>query len=153
MKSIQNSVLRQLRVWVSIGAQPETLLLESTKIDTSVICPDRANATDMDVPNAIRNTLLALTTVLLVGGYLITVIPAGPNYQVTAEVTSRTSRSGPTGNIGILICELENGNRITVDLPPVATVQTGDRVVLSSYDRYLLKPKYSFSGKLIEGQD
>jgi len=107
----------------------------------------------MAVPKAIRNILLALIPVLLVGGYLITIIPAGPSYQVTAEVSSRTSRSGPTGNVGILVCELENGHRVTVELPPIATVQNGDRVVLDSYDRYLLNPKYSFAGKLIESQN
>ena len=76
-------------------------------------------------------------------------IPAGPTYRVEAEVTGRTSRSGPTGNTGILICLLENGSRVSVEIPPIASVQTGDTVFLDANDRYFISPKYRFAGKLI----
>lgn len=103
----------------------------------------------MEMRSAVRNTLIALVFVLLAGGYLVTQIPAGPTLQVHAEVVSRTSRSGATGNTGVLICALDNGRKVTVEIPPIATVQTGDRVVLNSYERYLLKPRFSFAGKLL----
>jgi len=103
----------------------------------------------MGLTSVVRTVLLVLIFFLLSGGYLITMIPAGPSYQVHADVVSRTSRSGATGNTGILICVLENGSRVTVEIPPIATVQTGDKVVLDSYNRYFISPKYNFAGKLI----
>lgn len=103
----------------------------------------------MALRNGLRNAILVFSFVLLSSGYLITMIPAGATYQVEAKVESRTSRSGATGNIGVLICVLANGHRVTISVPPVATVQTGDTVVLNSHDRYILSPRYSFAGKLI----
>ena len=76
-------------------------------------------------------------------------IPTGPSTHINAEVVSRTSRSGPTGNTGLLITIVENGDRISVEVPPTAAIRTGDKVVLSTHDRYLIGPKYSFAGKLI----
>lgn len=83
---------------------------------------------------------------------MITMIPASPSVQVQAEVVSRTSRSGATGNTGVLICVLDDGRRLSVDIPPIASVQTGDNVILNSYDRYFIGPKFSFAGKLIREQ-
>lgn len=103
----------------------------------------------MTLRSTVRNSFLALVFVLMSGGYLLTMIPAGATYQVEAQVQSRASRSGPTGNIGVLICTLDNGQRVSIEVPPIATVQTGDRVVLNSHARYFLRPKYSFAGKLI----
>lgn len=80
----------------------------------------------------------------------MTMIPAGPSTQVNAEVVSRASRSGPTGNTGILITVLDSGDRISVEVPPIASIRTGDMVVLNTHSRYVIGPKYSFAGKLIQ---
>jgi len=101
--------------------------------------------------NAFRNGAFALLFLLLAGFYLVTIVPAGPTIQIKAEVISRTSKSGPTGNIGVLICKLENNRNVSVDVPPIATIRTGDTVFLNSYERYFIAPQYSFAGKLITG--
>lgn len=98
--------------------------------------------------NTIRAGLIAILFVFGAGAYLVTMVPSGPSIQVQAEVSSRTSKSGPMGNTGVLICKLENGQSITVDIPPIATVRTGDTVFLNSHERYFIGPKYSFAGKL-----
>ncbi len=103
----------------------------------------------MRLSNGFRIAFFALVFGLLSSGYLITMIPAGPTYRVEAEVTSRTSRSGATGNTGVLICELKDGRRITVELPAIASVQTGDTVFLDANKRYFISPKYRFAGKRI----
>ncbi len=97
----------------------------------------------------IRVAILALAFVLMSAAYLITLIPAGPTIQVKAEVVSRASRSGPTGNTGILLCALDSGRQVSVESPSIATVQTGDKVLLDAYNRYFIQPKYTFAGKLI----
>ena len=82
--------------------------------------------------------------------YFASVVPASPTIEITAEVVSRTSKSGPTGNTGILICKLKNGNTVMVETPPFAKARTGDQVMLRSYKRYLFGDKYHFGGKLID---
>ena len=103
----------------------------------------------MVMKSGLRNTFLLILFILLAGGYLVTVIPAGPTTQVNAEVVSRASRSGPTGNTGILITELGSGGTVSVEVPPIATVKTGDTVALNTHSRYIIGPKYSFAGKPI----
>jgi len=100
--------------------------------------------------NVIRIGLVACVFILLSGSYLASVIPAGPPTEVTAEVISRTARSGPTGNIGVIICKLESGGTVRVDIPPIASVRVGDTVFLSSHERYFLNAKYHFLGRLNE---
>jgi len=97
----------------------------------------------------LKVSALGLFIFIASGSYLVTMIPSGPTIQVKAEVVSRTSKSGPTGNTGVLICMLENGVKLSVDIPPIATVQTGDIVYLNTHERYFIGPKYSFAGKLL----
>jgi len=95
----------------------------------------------------LKYAVFGFLVLLASGSYLVTVVPSGPSTQVKAEVVSRTSKSGPTGNTGVLICMLENGAKLSVDIPPVATIQTGDVVYLNTHERYFIGPKYSFAGK------
>ena len=96
-------------------------------------------------------SLVVLFFLLAAGGiYFASVFPASPTVEVTAEVISRTARSSPTGNIGILICELESGNTVMVETPPLTKVRTGDQVMLRSYERYLFSDMYQFGGRLIK---
>ena len=85
--------------------------------------------------------------------YFASVVPASPTVEITAEVVSRTSKSGPTGNTGILICKLESGNTVMVETPPFAKARTGDQVMLRSYERYLFGDKYHFGGKILDISD
>ncbi|MEE9335256.1 MAG: hypothetical protein V3U65_14300 [Granulosicoccaceae bacterium] len=73
--------------------------------------------------------------------------------EITAEVVSRTSKSGPTGNSGIHIFKLENGNTVMVETPPYAKNCSGDQVLLRSADRYLFGAKYHFGGKLLDSSN
>ena len=95
----------------------------------------------------LKVSLLVVAILTASSAYLVTVIPAGPSTRVIAEVVSRTSKSGPMGNTGVLICALEDGRQVTVDVPPIATIQTGDQVFLNTHDRYIVGPNYTFAGK------
>ena len=106
----------------------------------------------MAIKNWLHLSMLLLVFILASGAYLITQIPGTETSQIKAEVVSRTSRSGATGNVGVLICKLKDGQSVSVVVPPVATVQTGDTVVLNTYERYLIGPDYSFAGKLVSGE-
>ena len=106
----------------------------------------------MAIKNWIYISILTLFFFLASGAYLITKIPASETTRIEAEVVSRTSRSGATGNVGVLMCKLTDGQSVSFVVPPVATVQTGDTVVLNTYDRYLIGPTYSFAGKLLRSE-
>lgn len=97
----------------------------------------------------LRNIIIFLILLVSASLYFASVVPAGLFVEVKAEVLSRTARSGPTGNVGVLICKLDSGNRVSVDLPPHGKAQIGDRVLLRSYERYIFGDKYQFAGKLI----
>jgi len=98
----------------------------------------------------LRNLFAALVLLAGVGVYFASVVPTSHTIEITAEVVSRTSRSGPTGNTGILICKLDTGNTVMVNAPAISKARTGDKVMLRTYERYLFGNKYQFGGKIIE---
>jgi len=97
----------------------------------------------------VKNLLILLLLFSAGGLYIASAVPAGPHKELEAQVISRTTRSGPTGNIGILIVQLDTGSKVTVELPTHASASSGDRIQLRSYERLLFADVYQFAGKLI----
>jgi len=98
---------------------------------------------------SIKNLLAIIILLAGTGVYFASVVPASATVEITAEVVSRTSRSGPTGNTGILICKLDSGNTVMVNAPAISKARTGDTVMLRTYERYLFGSKYQFGGKVL----
>ncbi len=98
----------------------------------------------------LKSIVLGLILLFAAGVYSASFVPASATSEIEAEVITRTARSSPTGNIGILLCKLDSGSTVTVELPPHGKARKGDRIMLRSYDRYIFGAKYQFGGKLIE---